>query len=74
MAAVPKKKPSETRRRIKHSAWRKKQINAQMLTLVTCKSCGARKYSHRVCPECGKYKGQILVEPKTKVKRVSATT
>lgn len=29
----------------------------------TCSNCGARKLPHRVCPECGFYKGREVVEP-----------
>jgi len=32
-----------------------------MPTLSTCSNCGAAVLYHRVCPECGYYRGRLLV-------------
>ncbi|MGF1472019.1 MAG: 50S ribosomal protein L32 [Rubrobacteraceae bacterium] len=54
--AVPKKKHSQARRdqRRAHDALRSPN-------LVECPNCGARRMPHRVCPECGSYKGRTVV-------------
>lgn len=31
-------------------------------TLTTCPNCGAAVLYHRVCPECGFYRGRLLVK------------
>lgn len=36
--------------------------------ISTCKNCGAKKLSHRVCPVCGYYKGKQVLTIKTKSK------
>jgi len=55
--AVPKKKmsKSKTRMRRAHDALR-------VPSLSTCPTCGARKLPHRVCGECGHYKGRQVFE------------
>lgn len=30
-------------------------------TLATCSNCGAAVLYHRVCPECGFYRGRLMV-------------
>jgi len=54
--AHPKSKTSKQRRnqRRSHDAI----VGA---TLCTCSHCGALIQRHRVCPECGYYRGQQLV-------------
>ncbi len=57
--AVPFRKVSKTRKRMRraHNA-----MTAPGLT--NCKECGAQIKPHRVCPECGSYKGKTVVEEK----------
>ncbi|MDQ3833656.1 MAG: 50S ribosomal protein L32, partial [Actinomycetota bacterium] len=31
------------------------------LHLVRCPNCGEPSLSHRVCPECGNYKGRTII-------------
>ncbi len=71
MGAVPKKKPSKTRARKRHSAWEASQIKAQSVQTVTCPKCGEQRLPHRACPHCGYYKDTLVVEPKATVKKVS---
>ncbi len=30
-------------------------------TMATCSNCGAAVLYHRVCPECGYYRGRLMV-------------
>ncbi len=55
--AVPKKKVSKQRKRKRRTHYK-----AQMPHLVPCQTCGAMKQPHRVCPECGTYRGEQVVE------------
>ena len=54
--AVPKKRTSHARRnqRRAHDAMKR-------LGLVACPNCGEPHRSHRVCPNCGYYKGRTAV-------------
>ncbi|ABG04339.1 50S ribosomal protein L32 [Rubrobacter xylanophilus DSM 9941] len=54
--AVPKKKTSRARRdrRRSHHALRGPGM-------VACPNCGEMRLPHRVCPECGYYKGRTVV-------------
>lgn len=56
--AVPKRKTSKTRRdkRRTHDA-----LNANP-ALVRCENCGAWKERHRVCMECGTYRGRRVFD------------
>jgi len=54
--AVPKRRVSHARRdKRRSSVWKLKAP-----VLDRC-GCGALKLSHRVCPECGMYKGRQVV-------------
>ena len=52
--------------RNRHSLGRSKRGRAHhALTaahMSACKACGASKLPHRVCPECGTYRGRVLRE------------
>lgn len=55
--AVPKRRSTSTRRdkRRSHDA-----LNAT--APATCKKCGEPKLAHRVCPNCGSYRGEEVIE------------
>jgi large subunit ribosomal protein L32 len=54
---LPKRKVSRSRRnkRRAHDALSLKH-------LVVCENCGEYHISHRVCPKCGTYRGETVVE------------
>ncbi len=55
--AVPKRKTSKAKRD-------SRRASAQILkkaTVVTCPQCNEPKMPHRVCGECGYYKGEEVV-------------
>ncbi|HSV89117.1 MAG TPA: 50S ribosomal protein L32 [Bacteroidales bacterium] len=41
---------------------RRTHYKASEPALTTCSNCGAMKLMHRVCPECGHYRGQQAIE------------
>lgn len=55
--AHPKRKTSKQRRdkRRTHYKAESKQLNV-------CSNCGATVQMHRVCPECGHYRGKLAVD------------
>ena len=55
--AHPKRKISKQRR-----DKRRTHYKATKPTVASCSNCGATYEYHRVCPECGYYKGQLAVE------------
>ena len=55
--AVPKKKMSRRRTRQRKAAWK-----VDRPSVSTCPHCHATKLPHRVCPNCGRYKGREVVE------------
>jgi len=55
--AHPKRKTSKTRR-----DKRRTHYKATAPTLSTCQNCNATVQYHRVCPECGYYRGKLAVE------------
>jgi large subunit ribosomal protein L32 len=50
--AVPKKKTSKTKKRMRRS-----HDNVAKPNVIFCE-CGAAAVAHRVCPDCGKYGGR----------------
>lgn len=55
--AHPKRKTSKTRR-----DKRRTHYKASAPTVMECPNCGATALLHRVCPECGHYKGKLAIE------------
>ena len=55
--AVPFRKISKTRGRMRRTHYKLEAANT-----VICKNCGASIKPHRVCPECGFYKGKNVIE------------
>jgi len=56
--AVPKYKTSKKRTRTRRSA------NMKLIVpgLVECGTCGNKILPHRVCPKCGYYRGNQVIE------------
>ncbi|MEA3446937.1 MAG: 50S ribosomal protein L32 [Bacteroidota bacterium] len=61
--AHPKRKQSKTRR-----DKRRTHYKAKAPTMSTCQNCGATIRSHHVCPECGHYRGQLVIDKEIDVK------
>jgi large subunit ribosomal protein L32 len=53
----PKRKISKQRR-----DKRRTHDKAEVPTLSSCSNCGATVKYHRVCPECGHYRGKQAIE------------
>jgi large subunit ribosomal protein L32 len=56
--AVPKYKTSKQRTRTRRSANMKLKVPG----LVECGTCGNKVLPHRVCPKCGYYRGNQVIE------------
>ena len=57
--AVPFRRTSKTRKRMRRTHYK---INAN--NVITCPNCGEAIRPHRVCPKCGSYKGETVIEQK----------
>ena len=66
--AVPFRKISKTRGRMRRTHY-KIEANGT----VKCSNCGATIRPHRVCPECGFYKGKNVTEKVAKEEKVVET-
>ena len=55
--AVPKHKTSKSRR-----DKRRTHKKAAAINLAKCSNCGETKEPHRVCPNCGTYRGREVIE------------
>ncbi len=64
----PRKKISKHKRRQRHSTWQRLNLKrlSNQFHLSTCANCGVKKLSHRVCEECGFYKGKQVITIKSK--------
>jgi large subunit ribosomal protein L32 len=61
--AHPKHKISKTRR-----DKRRTHDKAIAPTLMKCSNCGSTVLLHRVCPDCGHYRGKLAIEKKLEEK------
>ncbi|MFA6200631.1 MAG: 50S ribosomal protein L32 [Bacteroidales bacterium] len=53
----PKHRFSQTR-----TAKRRTHHKVESVQLSTCSNCGISVVYHRVCPECGYYKGKLAID------------
>lgn len=65
--AVPFRKVSKTRKRMRRTHYK---IVAN--GTIKCPNCGAEVRPHRVCPECGFYKGKKVIVEKEEVKEAAS--
>lgn len=57
MGPLPKRRHSRTRR------GKRRSHDALTLNhLVICENCGEYHVVHRVCPKCGTYRGETVIE------------
>jgi large subunit ribosomal protein L32 len=61
--ALPKRRKSKSASRMRRS-----HDAIGVPNLRPCSKCGAYVLPHRVCPECGHYKGILVIEPRVKIK------
>ena len=59
--AVPKAKTSKQRKHTRSANWKLTAPN-----LSACPQCHELKANHRVCPNCGYYDGELVVEKSKK--------
>ena len=57
--AVPKRRVSKMKKNVRRS-----HLALSTPGMVTCSNCGELTLYHRVCPNCGFYKGRQVVTPK----------
>lgn len=55
--AVPKKRTSKQRKRK-----RRTHLKAEVPTVQSCERCGDPKRPHRVCPSCGYYREEAVLD------------
>lgn len=61
---VPTKKLSKS----KYKKRRFQKSNLKLLALQKCSNCQALIISHRICPDCGFYKGKFIISIKKEKK------
>jgi large subunit ribosomal protein L32 len=59
MGPLPKRKVSKSRRNR-----RRAHDSLSLNHLVECENCGEYRVAHRICPHCGSYRGETVMEPK----------
>jgi large subunit ribosomal protein L32 len=55
--AVPKKRTSKQRKRKRRTHYK-----AEPVTVNGCSKCGDPKVPHRICPSCGHYRDEPVLE------------
>ncbi len=56
--AHPKRKQSHSRSNKRRTHWK-----LTVAQTADCPQCGQPKLSHRVCPNCGYYRGRPVISP-----------
>lgn len=58
MGALPKRKVSRVRRDRRRAHY----LRLKMPNMVPCPQCGTLRLSHHVCPNCGTYNGEQVLD------------
>ena len=64
MPPLPKRKLSKARKGRRHA-----NDALPAVHLVACPQCGKLRPPHQVCPECGSYRGETVIEMKAEKKK-----
>ena len=67
--AVPKKRHSKSRKRIKKAYWK-----AKAPALRPCKNCGELGIAYHICKKCGFYKDKVVIQIKQKKEKQNKET
>lgn len=70
---TPKQKLCKSRTRSRYGSFQTKARTklADQTKLVNCPSCGAKRLSHTVCKQCGKYRGRQVLNIDKKMKKIT---
>ncbi|ETZ05172.1 50S ribosomal protein L32 [Holospora undulata] len=63
IVAVPKKRTSYSRQRMRRS-----HDHVKIHPVGTCKNCGKNRFPHHMCLECGYYNGRKVITTKTELR------
>lgn len=66
--ANPKNRHTRTRRDLRRTHWKLK-----LQTISRCNHCHEPKLAHRVCPNCGYYKGRLMIKEAEEKKEKKVT-
>jgi large subunit ribosomal protein L32 len=64
MGALPKRKLGKGRK-----GRRRSHLALAARNMVRCSKCHAMRLPHEVCPSCGNYKGNVVIEMKSEKKQ-----
>ncbi|MBX6342586.1 MAG: 50S ribosomal protein L32 [Thermomicrobiaceae bacterium] len=67
MGALPKQRVSPGRQ-----GNRRRFHVLKLPQLMTCPTCGEKKETHHVCPNCGTYKGRQVLDVNKRARRAQA--
>jgi len=63
--AVPKQRHNSSRKARRQAGHRK----LTAIKMIACSNCSQMIQPHQACPNCGQYKGRIVIAIKSKVKK-----
>ncbi len=72
---TPKLRLTKSKGRMRHSHFRydvRKRLK-NMVNLVPCSNCKALRMAHMVCMACGYYRGRMVIDKSTQVKKKITT-
>ena len=70
---VPKQKKAKNKVRKRYGSFKTKVLTklSNRVNLVDCSNCGARIMAHTACPECGMYRGRLVLDMSKKAKKIT---
>ncbi len=70
---VPKKKTAKADSKKRYGSFKTKVLRklTNFVNLTNCPDCGAKKLTHVVCKECGKYRGRQVIDKQKKIDKIT---
>ena len=70
--SVPKKKRTKRTTKQQYGSFQTKVLKQLSgLKLTKCPACGSQIPSHTVCPDCGKYRGNQIVNKQKEIDKIT---
>ncbi len=71
--SVPKKKKPKSHTKQRYGSFKTKVLTqiSNIVNLVVCSNCGAKRLTHTVCSECGMYRGRQVIDKQKKIDKIT---
>ena len=71
--AVPKRKKTKSKSAKRYGTFKTSVLKklSGAVNLTTCPNCSSKIVVHTACPDCGQYRGRVVIDKQKKVDKIT---